>query len=148
MRSTSPGRAAPLRSAGITGSKAVKLLDLLHRWGGGLLGLILAVLGLSGAILVHKEEWIGLPHAADARVTDTARLGQLADRLLAGASGGESIVFASDRFGLVQLRDGAGGFMLRRREKPSPAGQACGSGPSCGCSTSIITCSPAMRAKR
>ncbi|MEJ6012186.1 PepSY-associated TM helix domain-containing protein [Novosphingobium aquae] len=88
----------------------MKLLDLLHRWGGGLLGLILAVLGLSGAILVHKEEWIGLPHAADARVTDPAQLGQLADRLLAGASGGESIVFASDRFGLVQLRDGAGGL--------------------------------------
>jgi uncharacterized iron-regulated membrane protein len=34
----------------------------------------------------------------------------LADRLLTGASGGESIVFASDRFGLVQLRDGAGGL--------------------------------------
>lgn len=88
----------------------MKLLDLLHRWGGGLLGLVLAVLGLSGAILVHKEEWIGLPHVDDAQVTDPAQLGQLADRLLAGANGGESIVFASDRFGLVQLRDGADGL--------------------------------------
>lgn len=88
----------------------MKLLDLLHRWGGGVLGLILAVLGLSGAVLVHKEEWIGLPHAGDARVSDPAQLGQLADRLLAGANGGESIVFASDRFGLVQVRDGTGGL--------------------------------------
>lgn len=88
----------------------MKLLDLLHRWGGGLLGLILAVLGLSGAILIHKEEWIGLPHAADLRVTDPRQLGELADRLLSGARGGESIVFASDRFGLVQLRDGGGGL--------------------------------------
>jgi hypothetical protein len=99
----------------------MKLLDLLHRWGGGLLGLILAVLGLSGAILVHKEEWIGLPHAADARVTDPAQLGQLADRLLAGASGGESIVFASDRFGLVQLRDGAGGLYLLKQHTAAAA---------------------------
>ncbi|PLK26712.1 PepSY domain-containing protein [Novosphingobium sp. TH158] len=88
----------------------MKLLDLLHRWGGGVLGLILAVLGLSGAILVHKEEWIGLPHVGDARVSDPAQLGELADRLLAGANGGESLVFASDRFGLVQLREGTGGL--------------------------------------
>ncbi len=88
----------------------MKLLDLLHRWVGGLLGLILAVLGLSGAILVHKEEWIGLPHAGDARVSDPVHLGQLADSMLAGANGGESIIFASDRFGLVQMSDGTGGL--------------------------------------
>lgn len=88
----------------------MKLLDQLHRWGGGVLGLILAVLGLSGAILVHKEEWIGLPHTDDARVSDPAQLGQLAETLLADAKGGESIVFASDRFGLVQVRDGDGGL--------------------------------------
>lgn len=88
----------------------LKVLDLLHRWSGGVLGLVLAVLGLTGAILVHKEEWIGLPHAGDARVADPAQLGHLASRLLSGAKGGESLVLASDRFGLVQLRDGAGGL--------------------------------------
>lgn len=87
----------------------MKLIDLLHRWGGGLLGLILAVLGFSGALLVHKEEWITLPGASDARVADPQQLGQLANRLLDSARGGESIVFASDRFGLVLLREGAGG---------------------------------------
>jgi uncharacterized iron-regulated membrane protein len=88
----------------------MRAIDLLHRWVGGVLGLILAMLGLTGAILVHKEEWIGLPHADDARLADPQRLGELAARLLAGADGGESVIFASDRFGLVQLRDGAAGL--------------------------------------
>lgn len=88
----------------------MRWLDLLHRWGGGVLGLVLAILGLTGAILVHKEEWIGLPHAGDARITDPTALGLLADRLLAGAGAGDSLIFASDRFGLVQLRLGGGGL--------------------------------------
>lgn len=88
----------------------MRIVDLLHRWGGGLLGLILALLGLSGAILVHKEEWIGLPHAHDPRIADPARLGQLASQLLADARAGDSLVFASDRLGLVQLRSGDAGL--------------------------------------
>lgn len=88
----------------------MRTIDLLHRWGGGILGLVLAVLGLTGAILVHKEDWIGLPHASDGRVADPAALGQLTSRLLAEAKGGESLIFASDRFGLVQLRQGKGGL--------------------------------------
>lgn len=44
----------------------MRTLDLLHRWGGGLLG-------LTGAILVHKEEWIAPLHAGDARVADRLR---------------------------------------------------------------------------
>ena len=44
-------------------------LRLLHRWAGGLIGLFLAVLGLSGALLVHKDAYLRavLPHAADPR---------------------------------------------------------------------------------
>ena len=48
----------------------MKLLDTLHRWTGGLIGLLLALLGLTGTILLHKEAWIGLPHADDAQRTD------------------------------------------------------------------------------
>ena len=88
----------------------MRVLDLLHRWLGALLGLLLAVLGLTGAILVHKEEWIALPHAGDPRMTDPARLGALTAKLLEGASGGESLVYASDRFGLMQLRSHEAGF--------------------------------------
>ncbi|MGE8143173.1 PepSY-associated TM helix domain-containing protein [Novosphingobium sp. NPDC080210] len=88
----------------------MRTIELLHRWGGGLLGLILAVLGLTGAILVYKETWIALPHVDDARVVDPAALGQLTARLLKDASGGESLIYANDRFGLVQFRSGNGGF--------------------------------------
>ena len=88
----------------------MRVLDLLHRWCGGILGLVLAVLGLTGAILVHKDDWIALPHAGDARVADPAMLGALAARLLEDARGGESLIFASDRFGLVQGRTADGGF--------------------------------------
>jgi uncharacterized iron-regulated membrane protein len=82
----------------------MKWLDLLHRWTGGLLGLVLAVLGLSGAILVHKEDWIALPHASDALVSDPARIALATGRLLPAPRGGEALIYASERFGLIQLR--------------------------------------------
>ena len=43
----------------------MKLLSFLHRWAGGVIGLLLAVLGLSGTILVWEGEWISLPGAGD-----------------------------------------------------------------------------------
>lgn len=90
----------------------MKALDLAHRWTGGLLGLILAILGLSGALLVHKESWIALPHAGDARIADPQALVAATARLLAAAPDARSILYASDRFGLIQLRgaDGAGAY--------------------------------------
>ena len=88
----------------------MRVIDLLHRWAGGVLGLILAVLGLTGALLVHKEDWIALPHAGDVRIEDPVALGGLTAHLLEGASGGESLIYASDRFGLVQVRNGGSGL--------------------------------------
>lgn len=87
----------------------MRSIELLHRWGGGLVGLILAVLGLTGAILVHKDDWIALPHVNDAQMTDPVALGQLTTSLLQKPKGGESLIYASDSFGLVQLRNGSGG---------------------------------------
>lgn len=87
----------------------MRSIELLHRWGGGLVGLILAVLGLTGAILVHKDDWIALPHVSDKPVTDPIAVGQLTAHLLQNAKGGESLIYASDSFGLVQLRNGGGG---------------------------------------
>lgn len=84
----------------------MRALDLVHRWAGGFVGLILAVLGLSGALLVFKDDWIGLPHADDPLVTDPARIGAATARLLDGATGGESLIYAHDRLGLIQLRTG------------------------------------------
>src|SRR3546814_16254682 len=43
----------------------MKLLDTLHRWTGGLIGLLLALMGLTGTILLYEPLWIGVPGAGD-----------------------------------------------------------------------------------
>ena len=87
----------------------MRTLDLLHRWTGGLIGLVLALLGLTGTILVHKHAWIGLPHAGDPQAGDLAIVATATERLLAEPGAG-GIIYASRDFGLHQLRfaDGAG----------------------------------------
>lgn len=83
----------------------MKTLDLLHRWTGGLLGLVLALLGLSGTILVHEDAWIMLPHARDAQVTEAGAVAATVERIMADpATRPQSIVFASENLGLHQLR--------------------------------------------
>ncbi|MET0309601.1 MAG: PepSY-associated TM helix domain-containing protein [Sphingomonas sp.] len=92
----------------------MKWLDLVHRWTGGIIGLVLGVMGLTGAILVHKESWLSLllPHAGDALVTDPATIGATTAKLLAEYPKAQSIIYAGDRFGLDQLRlpKGAGAY--------------------------------------
>lgn len=89
----------------------MKLLDLLHRWTGGILGLLLALLGLSGALLVHKDAWIMLPHADDAQVTSTEKVAATVEKLMA-IQNAQGILFASKGFGLhrVGLGDDAGAY--------------------------------------
>jgi len=65
---------------------------------------VLALLGLSGAVLVHRDAWIMLPHAGDARVTDTAQVAATVERIMADpAARPRSITFASDSLGLHRL---------------------------------------------
>jgi uncharacterized iron-regulated membrane protein len=82
----------------------MNFVDLLHRWTGGLLGLLLGMLGLTGAILVHKDAWVLLPHARDAQVQDLAVVAAAVERLLAGSPTPNSITFASRDFGLHRVR--------------------------------------------
>lgn len=64
-------------------------------------------MGLSGAILVHRDALIMLPHAGDARVTGTAQIAATVERLMADpAVRPQSINFASDGLGLHLLRFG------------------------------------------
>ena len=85
----------------------MKAIDLLHRWTGGLIGMLLAVLGLSGAILVHKNAWVALPHANDPQVQEVTHLSAAVARLTADPQARpDSIVFASSDFGLHRLRFG------------------------------------------
>lgn len=93
----------------------LRALDWAHRWAGGVLGLLLAVMGLSGAILVHKAAWIALPHRADAPLNDPAAQAELAARLFADAQPGQYLVMASKDFGLVQSVAPDGGGLYARQ---------------------------------
>lgn len=92
----------------------MKALSVIHRWAGGFLGLLLAILGLSGAILVWEGEWIALPGANDPVVENAVTMGAIAD---AAAKRGEllRITFASDEIGLHQLAfaDGQGAYVAQ-----------------------------------
>lgn len=91
----------------------MKFLSFLHRWSGGLIGLLLAVLGLSGAILVWESEWISLPGAHDPVVERIDTLSAIAEREV--ARGATRITFASPEIGLhlVTRDSGAGGYIAQ-----------------------------------
>ncbi len=90
----------------------MKLLDTLHRWAGGIVGLVLAIMGLTGTLLVWRDKWTFVSHAGDALVTDPAAVGRATARIMAEQDGVQSIIYASDRLGLHQLRlpKGAGTY--------------------------------------
>ena len=83
----------------------MKTLRLLHRWTGGLIGLLLALLGLSGALLVHEDAFLRatVPHAADAQRQDTATLAAMATKVFDKTDRPRSIILASQRMGLNRL---------------------------------------------
>ena len=83
----------------------MKTLDTLHRWTGGLIGLVLALLGLSGTILLYEHLWIGLPHSGDPLRGDLATVTATTEKLMA-LPGAQGIIYADERFGLHQLRLG------------------------------------------
>mgnify|MGYP001758584566 FL=1 len=102
----------------------MKLLDSLHRWTGGLIGLLLALLGLTGTILIHRDAWVMLPHAGDVQVQDTAVLAVTTQRLMQGLMQGpmqgdgpqpRAITYAGADFGLDRLAfaDGAGAYVTQ-----------------------------------
>lgn len=85
----------------------MKTLDLLHRWTGGLIGLVLLVLGLSGTILIHRDAWVMLPHADDAQMQATPTIIAATEQMMADpAARPSAISFATDSFGLNRLSFG------------------------------------------
>ncbi len=91
----------------------MKLLSLLHRWTGGLIGLLLALIGLSGAILVWEGAWVQVPGASDPVVENIAAMGAISDRAI--ADGAVRITFASDEIGLHHAAgDGGAGTYFKQ----------------------------------
>jgi uncharacterized iron-regulated membrane protein len=81
-------------------------ISLIHRWTGGIIGLLLAVLGLTGSLLVWKGAWLRLtvtggdtPHAPSVE--------NWANALVAIGQNGDAamryIAFPSDEFGLHKV---------------------------------------------
>jgi uncharacterized iron-regulated membrane protein len=93
----------------------MQLLTLLHRWAGAIFGILLAVIGLSGTILVWEESWIGLPGVQDPLVTDPAAIGRSVEGALALDPTLSRITFASEGMGLHQAiyADGAGAYLTQ-----------------------------------
>ena len=91
----------------------MQLLSILHRWSGGFLGLLLAILGLSGAILVWEGEWISLPGADAPVVENVQAIGRIAEREAAG--GATRITFAGGEIGLhlIARKGGAGAYVAQ-----------------------------------
>lgn len=93
----------------------MELIALLHRWAGGIAGLMLAVIGLSGALLVWEGGWIGLPGADDAVTPDPRTLGASIDAALTERPGLSRITFASEEIGLhlAVYADGGGAYFAQ-----------------------------------
>lgn len=98
----------------------MKLLDTLHRWTGGLIGLVLALLGLSGTILLYEHLWIGVPGSGDPLRGDLTTMAAATEKMLEG-TGAQGIIYADERFGLHQLRfgEGAGAYANQSGEMVS-----------------------------
>jgi uncharacterized iron-regulated membrane protein len=90
----------------------MRTLSLLHRWAGGLIGLLLALLGLTGTILLWEGSWIGVPGAHDPLHENVPAIARMVET--AAQSGRvERITFAGDEIGLHQIvyRDGSGAYL-------------------------------------
>ena len=95
----------------------MKLLDTLHRWTGGLIGLVLALMGLSGTILLYEHLWIGFPGTGDPLRGDLTTVAATTEKLMA-TPGAQGIIYADARFGLHQLRfaEGEGAYASQSGE--------------------------------
>jgi uncharacterized iron-regulated membrane protein len=90
----------------------MRLVALLHRWTGGLVGLLLAIIGLSGTVLIWEESWIGVAGANDPLRADAAAMGDAVSAALAVDPALSRITFADSRLGLHQAIYADGGAYL------------------------------------
>ena len=91
----------------------MKTLSFLHRGSGGFIGLLLAVLGLTGTILLWEDAWVSLPAANDPVIERVETMAAIAER--AAAHGAIRITFANEEIGLHQIaREGGAGSYVNQ----------------------------------
>jgi uncharacterized iron-regulated membrane protein len=90
----------------------VRLISALHRWTGGFVGLLLALIGLTGTILLWEGAWVALPGAHDPVVENVTAIGAITERA-AEVGGLQRITFAGDETALHLLvyADGSGAYV-------------------------------------
>jgi uncharacterized iron-regulated membrane protein len=90
----------------------MRLISAIHRWTGGLIGLLLALIALTGTILLWEGEWVSLPGAHDPIGENVARIAAITERA-AAAGGLQRITFAGDETALHLLAyaDGSGAYV-------------------------------------
>ena len=90
-------------------------LALLHRWAGGLVGVLLAILGLSGTVLLWEGSWIMLDGADEAPASSPAQLGHAIEVAMGLSPDLSRITFAGEEIGLHQAvyADGGGAYIAQ-----------------------------------
>jgi uncharacterized iron-regulated membrane protein len=94
------------------------LLALLHRWIGAIGGLLLAVLGLTGTLLVWRDELTFVAHAGYPVRADPASLAKAVAIISSGPQPIDRITFAGDGLGVHQIvfKDGGGAYLSQAGE--------------------------------
>lgn len=89
----------------------MRLIDLLHRWTGGVVGLLLMLMGLSGALLVNADTLFGPPSPTVERVMPLPDI--VAEVTRNPVSKPDYIIFAPVDFPFhrVVYRDGSGRYL-------------------------------------
>ena len=112
---------APLGGAArkAEGDEVIKAIDMLHRWAGAICGLTLAVIGMSGALLVHRDVWISAPRTHDPHLQSSQNLIGAVETLMADpVHRPAAITFATPDFNLHELAyaDGSGAYAAQSGE--------------------------------
>lgn len=90
----------------------MQLISAIHRWTGGFIGLLLALIALTGTILLWEGEWVSLPGAHDQVAENVGRIAAITEQA-AAAGGLQRITFAGDETALHLLvyADGSGAYV-------------------------------------
>ncbi len=92
----------------------MKTISTIHRWAGGFIGFLLALLALTGTLLLWEGEWVSLPGAGDPVAENVGTIAAITER---AATTGElqRITFASDETALhLLIYAGGGGAYVRQ----------------------------------
>lgn len=96
----------------------MRILSLLHRWIGAIGGLLLAVLGLTGTLLVWRNQLTFVAHAGDPVRPNPVSLARAVGAVSQASPPIDRITFAGDGLGVHQVlfADGSGAYVSQAGE--------------------------------